>query len=186
MWQCPKCRETIDDNFDACWNCGTNREGTPAADSSRQEDDRAVPDSSPESEKADRRPSGSQGPGEPPLDRLVAVASFNFPAEAELHKLALEREGIQALVAEDNAFGTLSVSAAGVKVLVAESDAPRARRVFQQVASSRLPGEAEDEELAGEVVFPCQECAAWIAFPASRRGRVETCPLCKAHVDVPE
>jgi len=28
MWQCVKCRETLEDSFDLCWNCGTSRDGT--------------------------------------------------------------------------------------------------------------------------------------------------------------
>jgi len=27
MWTCSKCREQVEDGFDACWNCGTSREG---------------------------------------------------------------------------------------------------------------------------------------------------------------
>jgi len=27
MWTCPKCSEEIDDEFDVCWNCGTDTEG---------------------------------------------------------------------------------------------------------------------------------------------------------------
>lgn len=27
MWQCAKCRETVGDSFDVCWNCGTSGEG---------------------------------------------------------------------------------------------------------------------------------------------------------------
>jgi hypothetical protein len=26
-WQCTRCREPIDEQFDACWNCGTSRTG---------------------------------------------------------------------------------------------------------------------------------------------------------------
>jgi hypothetical protein len=26
-WQCVRCRELIDEPFDACWNCGTSRSG---------------------------------------------------------------------------------------------------------------------------------------------------------------
>ena len=29
MWNCEECSEAIDENFDACWNCGTARDGTP-------------------------------------------------------------------------------------------------------------------------------------------------------------
>ena len=28
MWQCPKCKEKLEDSFDVCWNCGTSRDGT--------------------------------------------------------------------------------------------------------------------------------------------------------------
>jgi hypothetical protein len=27
MWNCPKCREQVEESFDVCWNCGTSREG---------------------------------------------------------------------------------------------------------------------------------------------------------------
>ncbi|SRR5258707_1203120 len=27
MWQCTKCRESIEDSFDVCWNCGTSKQG---------------------------------------------------------------------------------------------------------------------------------------------------------------
>ena len=28
MWQCPKCRESIEDSFDKCVHCGTSQDGT--------------------------------------------------------------------------------------------------------------------------------------------------------------
>ncbi len=27
MWQCGKCHEELDDNFEICWNCGTSKDG---------------------------------------------------------------------------------------------------------------------------------------------------------------
>lgn len=27
MWTCSKCRQSIEDQFDVCWNCGTSRDG---------------------------------------------------------------------------------------------------------------------------------------------------------------
>jgi hypothetical protein len=27
MWQCPKCGNPVEDNFDVCWSCGTSRGG---------------------------------------------------------------------------------------------------------------------------------------------------------------
>lgn len=28
MWQCPKCKESIEPSFDTCWHCGTSQDGT--------------------------------------------------------------------------------------------------------------------------------------------------------------
>lgn len=30
MWQCRKCRERLEDQFDTCWNCGTSRKDNDA------------------------------------------------------------------------------------------------------------------------------------------------------------
>jgi hypothetical protein len=27
MWTCSKCRESIEDSFEACWKCGTSKDG---------------------------------------------------------------------------------------------------------------------------------------------------------------
>ena len=27
MWACKKCRESVEDTFEVCWNCGTSKEG---------------------------------------------------------------------------------------------------------------------------------------------------------------
>jgi hypothetical protein len=32
MWSCPKCASAIDDVFNACWKCGTSREGVADPD----------------------------------------------------------------------------------------------------------------------------------------------------------
>lgn len=31
MWQCVKCREELEDSFDACWRCGTLKDSLPVA-----------------------------------------------------------------------------------------------------------------------------------------------------------
>ncbi len=28
MWKCKKCNEEVDDNFDVCWNCGSDKKGS--------------------------------------------------------------------------------------------------------------------------------------------------------------
>jgi hypothetical protein len=32
MWTCPQCGESVEDSFDACWNCGTTKEGASDSD----------------------------------------------------------------------------------------------------------------------------------------------------------
>jgi hypothetical protein len=32
MWTCPKCNESCEDTFDACWKCRTSKDGSPPAE----------------------------------------------------------------------------------------------------------------------------------------------------------
>ena len=48
MWKCPNCKEELDDQFDACWNCETTRDGVRPKASSNED---ARSDSSPAAEK---------------------------------------------------------------------------------------------------------------------------------------
>ena len=38
---------------------------------------------------------------------------------------------------------------------------------------------ADSEEPLEDVAFPCEECGKRIALPGDRRGKVETCPVCR-------
>jgi hypothetical protein len=40
MWRCSKCKETQEDSFDLCWNCGTSREGVEDPTFTRVEDEK--------------------------------------------------------------------------------------------------------------------------------------------------
>jgi len=35
MWECGKCSENVEDNFDRCWNCGTSKDGVEDPDFQR-------------------------------------------------------------------------------------------------------------------------------------------------------
>jgi membrane protease YdiL (CAAX protease family) len=120
------------------------------------------------------------------VDDLVTVASFDFRADAEVQKLLLEENGIQAFLADDNLVGLnwfLSNAVGGVKLQVAEADADRANEILKQ----HQPVKDESKEAAAEedIIFACQECGKKITFPGERRGCVETCPECGSYVDVP-
>ncbi|MCI0462441.1 MAG: DUF2007 domain-containing protein [Gemmataceae bacterium] len=65
---------------------------------------------------------------------LTTVATFNTPHEAELAKNLLEQEGITAYLADAEAVGMnwmMGVGLGGVKVQVAEADAPRAGAILR-------------------------------------------------------
>jgi hypothetical protein len=47
MWHCSNCNEKIADTFDACWKCGTNREGIITDDFAPVADDPSIPDPGP-------------------------------------------------------------------------------------------------------------------------------------------
>lgn len=36
MWECKKCKEDIEDQFDVCWNCGCDKMGNVALDREEQ------------------------------------------------------------------------------------------------------------------------------------------------------
>lgn len=38
MWQCTKCRESVEDSFEVCWNCGTSRDGVEDPSFQKAED----------------------------------------------------------------------------------------------------------------------------------------------------
>lgn len=40
MWKCKHCKESVEDDFEACWNCGYSKEGKPPYDSSLFEEAR--------------------------------------------------------------------------------------------------------------------------------------------------
>ncbi|MHC4693140.1 MAG: CD225/dispanin family protein [Planctomycetota bacterium] len=43
MWVCTKCGEQIEDQFAACWNCGTTIDGSPIFTRPKSEDDNKTP-----------------------------------------------------------------------------------------------------------------------------------------------
>ncbi len=135
MWQCPNCGEQIDDEFDACWKCGTAQDGTRAADFHAEPNDPAVPDRGadpePPAESEEERQSDRML-----HERLVEVCSAGNIVEADGLCELLEEAGIHARVVGEG-FG---VAAAGLalgeavspRIWVYERDLARAREVIDQ------------------------------------------------------
>jgi len=43
MWQCPKCRESVEDSFVVCWSCGTSKDGVEDPSFRKAEDVEGAP-----------------------------------------------------------------------------------------------------------------------------------------------
>ncbi len=147
MWRCPSCGKQIDDEFDACWRCGTSQDGTPNADFHAEPDDPAPPPESKTPEDADtarlRR------------ERIVELCSAGDMAEAEGFCELLGEAGIQARVVGDflgnTATGLPLGETTSPRIWVFASDAARAQEILE-LHFRELENEPEEtpEDSAGE------------------------------------
>lgn len=78
------------------------------------------------------------------MDGLVTVGTFFVRIEADLAKSLLDANGIQAMVAADDAGGmrpALLVGTGGARLMVRAEDAPRAAELLREVPSPRATPE---------------------------------------------
>jgi hypothetical protein len=106
-------------------------------------------------------------------EELVTLTNYRFAAKAEVAKWALEQEGIQAFLADDNLVTMdwfLGNAVGYVKLQVPRSQVEAATRVLEanpQLLDSKRP-DADNEEDVNE----CLSCGA-----PMREGDT-TCPKC--------
>lgn len=140
--------------------------------------------SKPDEESVNKQADSSKAPDRIDENDVVNVAAFQYVQEAELARMMLEEQGIQAELADDGVVGGFSLwsnAVGGVKVIVRRKDADRAARFLEEHRES-LVAKRNGEPIE----FECEECGAPLRFPGNRRGRVETCPKCRDFIDVPE
>lgn len=71
MWRCSQCGEEVQDSFDLCWRCGTDRQGVRSDNFNPEPDDADVPDPGPEPSDAGQGNSVANAhAGSPCLTRL--------------------------------------------------------------------------------------------------------------------
>jgi hypothetical protein len=104
-------------------------------------------------------------------EELVTVRRFYTTPEAELAKIALEAEGIQAFVADGIMTSMLAVAVGWAKVQVKEEDAARATEILAAWKPPARPNEL-DETDPSETALMCLECGQIM------REGVSTCPAC--------
>ena len=137
MWHCPKCGEQIDDVFDACWKCGTAKDGTPAADFQAEPrysdaiDPTSEPESSDEAAEGSVAASGDATPG-----RIVELCSAADVAEAYALRVLLDEAGIPSRVVGEflgSAAGSLPLGeTVAPRIWVRGEDAVRAREIIDE------------------------------------------------------
>ncbi len=117
-------------------------------------------------------------------------ASSNI--EASLVCGLLQDAGIEAVVIED-------VSQVGVwwggtvseihkpQIWIERSEIERARPIlteYDQRNAERRAAKQSDNDAGPPVVVECEECGKHSEFPAAQTGTVQSCPHCRAYVDV--
>jgi hypothetical protein len=116
------------------------------------------------------------------MEDFVTVATHYSTAEADPERLALEAAGIRVFPTDEDLSTLITPTTfGGIKLQVPAADAARAEEVL---AEFRADANTPIDEDPG-VSFNCPSCKEEIWFPTDRRGHVEVCPECGAHVDVP-
>ncbi len=87
MWQCVKCHERLEENFDVCWSCGTSREGIEDA-SFRKADDFIPEPAAPEpfDERAIERPPAVSQTKRNPITCLRCHHELEFVGTKAFHE----------------------------------------------------------------------------------------------------
>jgi hypothetical protein len=118
------------------------------------------------------------------MDKLVTIATFDSPAEAQAMKFLLEEQGFEVFLADDKLALTLSNAVGAAKLQVLESKAQLAARFVEENRQrARRRSHGSDKP---DITFACEECGQTLCVPGNRRGGVETCPHCGEYVDVPD
>lgn len=105
-------------------------------------------------------------------DRLVTVATFENTTQAQVAKIALEAEGIKAVLGDEmtvDLFWNLSNAIGGVKVQVLSSDADRAMEILERELGPDDGEEIDEEQLAAEAESAARE--------GDRTAEVNTAPV---------
>lgn len=133
MWTCPKCRESVEDDFEVCWSCGSNREGVVS------------PDFVPEQEGILSEATYQAEQAALPQSDLLTVGLFPSAAEAHMARSLLEAEGIHAVVMDElaNVAWGFKNPLDAVPLQVTAKDADRARAILAQVHHTPVPDEDE-------------------------------------------
>jgi hypothetical protein len=121
-------------------------------------------------------------------------AAYNAGSNVEAHLVCglLQDAGIPAVVIEDVSqvgvwLGGMVAEIHKPQVWIERADIERARPVltdYDRRNADRQAAERGTGEAGPPVVVVCEECGKRSEFPAAQTGTVQSCPHCRAYVDV--
>jgi len=120
------------------------------------------------------------------MNSFITIEVYDKVPLAQVAVLALEEEGIQCLLQNETIISLdwfMSNAVGGVQLQVAAKDAEAAKRILDEIRESKKLREESTKDIW--VAFYCESCKKPIAFSGLSLGRVETCPKCGKHIDVP-
>ena len=156
MWRCPSCGEHVDNQFDACWNCGTAQDGTEGTDFRAEPSGAKVPDFGPEPEEPpEAAADAASGRSDADRQRVVELCSAADVAEARGLCDLLQEDGIRAKVVGEylgGAAGSLPLGEPiAPRIWVHEADLAPAREIIgrwrEQAADRKTVEQAVGDEL---------------------------------------
>ena len=124
MWQCPKCRSSVDDSFEVCWSCGTTSDGVEDPNFVTADEAEPIQDEElPEGTEVDDPLADFAGT---PLPDLVACYTASDAAEAKFIADELMEQGIPAIPDKLDIDSLVGMCGSGAKVRVRQDDLPQA------------------------------------------------------------
>ncbi len=121
------------------------------------------------------------------MESLSKVCVYNASSvgEADVIVAWLEEQGIGSYVKDRFSVGTV---AAPLIVEVCVFDAKQADAARELLSAHQQKNRDGHRGPAGNevVTATCEECGNASAFPFSQAGTVQSCPVCREFVDVPE
>jgi len=121
-----------------------------------------------------------------PHDHVCVYRAADI-GEADILVAWLEEQGVAAYVKDRFTTGMLQtsliVAPRGIEVVAQASDAPRAVELLRQ--HCEMVKQEHSAASHRQIKATCEECGKESLFPYNQRRTVQTCPHCRAYLDVP-
>jgi hypothetical protein len=118
---------------------------------------------------------------------MICVYHARDFGEADIVAAWLAEQGLTVHVKDRlsaGIYGPLVVAPRGIQVCVLDqTSADRAKELLAQ-REAQTPAASQPSAAGPDVEVDCEDCGRTSHFPASEQGSVQSCPHCRAFVDV--